>query len=325
MISKSIRQSRFCLVILAAILPLLLTQTKVFQFIFVRNYGAVAWLKGDLSTARSTLETLVKDRPSDSILHWCLYNIYEEEGLTTKAISHLRLSGYDWQTLSKMGDTFLWPAQDWSNALLWYTRARNLHENSTILFKLGRIYEFSEEPLLAFEVYTRALQINTFETNEVDISNTLVRLASIYRNKHNDPNTALLLADQALELDRFGTHLDEKAEAYYLQGEIGALQGRTPSFCIEKYQRALEISPKHYWVNLRLGIEYYRAGLALETAVAQMQYAISLQPESKWGYLLLANLYAEVGNVVEAKQYYEHVLILAPDDLTALKFLQNNP
>lgn len=326
MIIKDMHRSQFQLVILLAVLlMLLLTQAKAFQFMFLRNYGTMAWLKGDFPAAYSIFETLAMAHPSDPILHWRLYNIYERAGLTSRAISQLRLSGYDWQTLTQIGDTFLWPAQDWSNALLWYTRAWDLHENSTILFKLGHAYELSGDLLSAMDVYTQALQINTFENDEVDASNALVRLASIYRTKFEDVDKALLLATQSLELNKFGTRIEDKAQAYYLQGEIGSRQGRDSSFCIERYQSALETFPDHYWANLMLGWEYYRAGQSFEVAVSQMRHAISLQPENKWGYLVLADLYVEVGNVAEAAQYYEQVLILAPDDLTAIQFLQNNP
>lgn len=312
-------------VILSGMFGLLLTGVAAFQSAIWRNSGTLAWLKGDLSTARSALEMAVKDQPADSILHWHLYGIYEREGLTSMAISQLRLSGYDWQTLSHMGDTFLWSAQDWANALLWYARARNVHENSTILFKLGRVYELSGVPLSAVDFYTQALQLNTFETNEVDASNVLVRLATIYRVEFSDHDKALALATQALALDQFGTRAEDRAQAYYLQGEIGSQQGRDPAFCIERFQQALKAFPDHYWANLLLGREYYRAGLPLEVAANQMRYAISLLPQNKWGYLMVAALYAEAGNIAEATRYYKQVLTLAPDDLTATQFLQNNP
>jgi tetratricopeptide (TPR) repeat protein len=193
------------------------------------------------------------------------------------------------------------------------------------LFKLGRAYEATGAPRLAVDAYTQALRLSTFETGEVGASNVLVRLASLYRVEFTDPDKALALADQALALNKFGTRPADQAQAYYLQGEIGSQQGRDPSYCIERYQRALEAYPDHYWANLMLGWEYYRAGQSLDSAVNQMHDAISLQPKNEWGYLILAGLYAEVGNLAEARQYYEQVLRLDPANWPASQFLQNNP
>lgn len=290
--------------------------------VVLRNGGLIARLHGQSEMSRSLLERVVN---KDRMLYWHLYGLYDQLGDANNAMESLRRSGFDWQTLMGIGDGYIWPAQDWEQALLWYTKTRKVHENSTILFKLGRVYELSGDSNQAFVLYQQSLQIDVFEGNEVGRSAVLTRLATIHRSYFNDVEQALVLTTDALALDRFGELFEEKAQAFYLVGEIGAKQGRDASYCIEQYQRAIELSPTHFWANLLLGQEYYRAGLPLEKAVRQIEHAISLQSQNKWGYLILAGLYAKAEDIDAAKRWYHQVLTLDSDDQTASQFLAQHP
>lgn len=300
---------------------LLLTQTARVRDIFLRNQGVLARLHGDFAEARDSLASL----PLTPLLHWHLYNIYAAEGIEEKALVHLHLSGYSWQTLLNLGDAYTWPALDWDSAQRWYERAWQAHQNSTILFKLGMAYEAKKEWVSSRDAYTQSLQMAAFENEQVGASNALVHLAKVYVNGFDDLDKAFPLTERSLALDAFGQLSRDKALAYYLQGEIGERRGQDVAYVIERYQRALALNPDHYWANLRLANAYYRAGYPLEKARALMLHAISLLPDSKWGYRLLADMYADAGYTVEAGEYYMIVLRIDPEDTIAKEFIERTP
>jgi tetratricopeptide (TPR) repeat protein len=287
----------------------------------LRNRGTVSWLHGDAAAAKPLLEPLMGGEGRDTALRWHLYGIYDALGLRAPAARQLRSSGLEWRELVNIADVHVWPGEDWETALVWYRRALILQENSTVLFKMGRAYELNHQPWWALDAYNRALELADFGSGEVGASDVLVRLASLHIRELHDLERAQVLVDQALELDQFGAQMDEKAEAYYLRGQVGSKQGRDPTFCIRQYRQTLEIAPEHYWANLNLGWEYQRLGL-LDEAVDQIRYAISLRPEGKWGYLFLAEVYVNAEELAKAERYYRQVLEIDPEDGDARQFLQ---
>ena len=289
---------------------------------WLRNNGSLALLQGDVIKAKMIFERFEVD---ETWKYWHLYRIYEQINEPDKARIALRATGYDWQTLMRLGDMYIWPTQDYANALSWYAGAQKINENSTLLYQQGHVHALMGDFELAIDFYNQALQMDSFKTEEIDVSNTLVRLASIYDVAFADDEEAWELAARALAVDEFGTHLEDKAYAYYLQGRIESSRGEDPQISIAKYNLALDVVPDYYWANLMLGWDYYRAERPLTESVSQIEYAISLDPQNKWGYLILAGLYVDIGNIPAARELYEQVLELDSNDSTAIEFIQDNP
>ena len=137
--------------------------------------------------------------------------------------------------------------------------------------------------------------------------------------------------DWAAALAEFDAALDEDAfvaggdAADRVQAQLGRAEALDklgqPAAALEAYRRALVDAPGHYWANVHSGRLTWAVEGDAARAAAYLQEAIALDPQNKWAYLFLSDVYAESGQPELAIPLLNRVLATAPRDEAAQKRL----
>jgi len=79
----------------------------------------------------------------------------------------------------------------------------------------------------------------------------------------------------------------------------------------ERFNRQKERLGYCYTTNVLAG-EWYRQQGEYDKAILELQEITNLQPDNPWGWLLLADLYSEMGKINKGKKCYAKVLSIVP-------------
>lgn len=120
-----------------------------------------------------------------------------------------------------------------------------------------------------------------------------------------------------------------RSSPFYRMGTVYhlRLEPRQPEKAREMYVRALAIGDfasvsEAAWTHARLGQVYYALGQEALRAENEILDALDLQPNDKWIYVVLGDLYRAEGRLPEAVEAYEHALRLLPTFEAAQKRLE---
>jgi len=183
--------------------------------------------------------------------------------------------------------------------------AGEIHEGVT-LREAGR-------PVEALEAHRRALSAPLVEVGISDVYFEMGRIEAV-ELESPDLKAARDALDVALAENQFKEA--SKTAAYYYRAEVLRWTGMVDRAIVD-YRRALSEEPDHYLANLRLGAILWEEQGEVEEAERLLMRAISVDPDVKWAYRSLAELYQETGREAEALFLYKRVLELDSQDSLA--------
>ena len=172
----------------------------------------------------------------------------------------------------------------------------------------------------AFDLYGRALAAG--QHARYGRSNILTRRGELARNAAA-PDWAAALAEfeAALRQDEFvAGEVDDRVQAELGRAEALDKLGQAAA-ALDAYRQTLTVAPGHYWANVHSGRLTWAVEHDAARAAAYLQEAITLDPESKWAYLFLSDIYAESGQPELAIPLLNRVLAAEPADEAAQKRL----
>lgn len=203
--------------------------------------------------------------------------------------------------------------------LLDYLRKRT-SDTSDLYSLQGEIYRLQGRLEQALEAFRKAIDDNSFSGSGFGISSAYLCIGVIHQDRREMKET-LAAYQEAIEADDFAGSW-EKADVHYGMGEVFRLTERDLDDQIAEYQKALEVYPLHYWAHLRLGQAYYERYKDLQMAEEEIRVAMEMLPNYRWAYLILGDIYKREGEFDRAREMYEHVLELDPNDDYAREALE---
>jgi tetratricopeptide (TPR) repeat protein len=204
-------------------------------------------------------------------------------------------------------------------ALTWYKRAVLLAPDWGMpWYYLGRLYEDLGKWDDAIESFRKAEE---YIDSIAEISGSLYfRLGRRLKAHKEPPDSATLLRyyEAALASDNFVLSW-ERLDAHIHRGDILYRQGRVQE-ALREYKWLVDTEPSYYWGHARLGRAIWEVSGDIDEAEKHLKQAIVLRPKEKWAYLRLGHIYREAGRQIDATYAYHRVLIIDPQDKTALQF-----
>lgn len=209
--------------------------------------------------------------------------------------------------------------KQYNESLLWYSRYIILgHNDSDIWYHIGRVFEESAKWEKALNAYQYAIDRDEFVF--VSKSTLYLHMGEIYHGSISNPqyDKSFDAFVSALVINDFKQE-QEKAQCYYRLGEIYWWKNDVDR-AITYFQKALELNPHHDWANIRIGVAYFYRDKDLQSAQKHLLRAIEISPYNKWAYYHLGEMYRQVGDLLNASEYYKKSLEI--DDQFALALEQ---
>lgn len=183
---------------------------------------------------------------------------------------------------------------------------------------LGSIAETSGQYGLAQEFYLEGIKRDRFEV--VGRSDFLERLGGLSRQKMKDNGEiALRWYNSAIREEDF--HQRDIAYAFYGRAELYRQRNEFKA-AIADYQRVLALQPRNYWANIHLGVLMWSVERDAETALELLRRAAEQEPELIWSYRNQGDIYTALGVWSKAKEMYQRVVTIDPDNQYALDNLR---
>jgi hypothetical protein len=213
-------------------------------------------------------------------------------------------------------------AERYEEALGWYESAMRVAPwLGDPWYYMGLTYQGMKQWEEALEAYARALMADRL--GRIGESSPYYRMGVIYHWELESRETAQALAalGEAIEVGAFHNSR-ESADAHYRRGLILEQQGEEPAVYTAEFERAVEIYPQHVGAHVLLGVSYYALYEDVMMAKEEIDRALDLNPQSRWAYLHLGDVYREAGLCEEAKQAYNHALEIDPSFDVAVAHLE---
>lgn len=131
--------------------------------------------------------------------------------------------------------------------------------------------------------------------------------------------TILDLSDRALATDAF-LHDWSRWRSHHLRAEALRALGR-PAEARDEFALVVAEQPDNYWAIVNLAQLLWQVDGDSVAAEKLYRTALGLEPDNKWGYLFLAELFAAQGQNEQARPLFERVLELDPTDVAANDWL----
>jgi tetratricopeptide (TPR) repeat protein len=206
-----------------------------------------------------------------------------------------------------------------AEALDWYLRAVEVDPQLVAAWEgAGLIYEEEADWPAAIAVYEEA--IASVPRN----SDLLYHLGRVIGQATwpTDWATILQLADRAITNNAFLQDWNSR-QTHLMRADALRGLGRHLE-ALNEYQWVLARYPDDYWASLGRADTTWQALGDVPGAEKLFLAAIASNPDNKWGYRELAEFYATLGRIDEARALYERVLQLDPGDNAATKWLAQN-
>jgi len=202
-------------------------------------------------------------------------------------------------------------------ALGWYTRAVMLAPNDgDIAYKIGLAHEGLNEWDQALDSYKEANSKELISTSSGDI---FYRIGYLQFRKVNPPELEAALAslDHAISTNDFSVE-NLEIQSHYQRGELLRRMNRQRE-ALAEFMWVTGQQPEHYSALVSQGVLAWQLDQDFAQASTSLQKAISLQPDSKWAYRGLGQVYEQRGQEDEAIAAYRMVLSIDPEDSLALQ------
>lgn len=205
----------------------------------------------------------------------------------------------------------------WDTAIIWYQRAASLSPQSSVpWYHMAQIYERQQAWELALDAYDKAIIRNEWGDLPVLAGDAYARIALIYFSRLQPPqfNNALAASEAAIEQDEF--HAPWSAShVHYLRGRVLWQNGRLEE-AYKEFETAVFFYHNHPAAYYWLGVAHYMVGHKTPEAIIALNSSLTLQPNNKWPYLFLGQIYRETNDPQQAQQAYQQALAIAPNDVT---------
>jgi tetratricopeptide (TPR) repeat protein len=166
----------------------------------------------------------------------------------------------------------------------------------------------------------------TFETN-TQYAKAIESITKVYKADSYEMNIRLGWLNYMLGQQTEAVSYYQKAIALKPMSEEARLGLVLPASLlgnwdqvIQTYKKILELDPANSTVNYRLGVIYYTRK-EYATAESYLQKVVNLYPFGYDALLMLAWTYYQTGKLREAKVLFNKVLMLSPNDSSALEGL----
>lgn len=292
-----------------------------------KNIGVLIYQQGPLNTINTEslisaknyfLQAKTLNPQSPSISRWLGFT-FTSLGLEIEAID-------TWQPNSKqIYDELIFIANRKRNcnqlneSLLWYDRAIQLEPDiGDPWYYKGLVYE----KLSLYENSISSFWMGLDQPQLIGIgeSNFYFRIGwTLSRNQEGrivELSDILNLYDTALDANAFSDEWT-RIQTHFARGEVLSKLDRE-SEAIEEFEFVLSIDKTHYASRVQLGSLIWSEDQDAELAEQLFREAIEINPESKWAYRGLANLFFSTNKHTLAIQMYEKVLEIDPLDNFAI-------
>lgn len=296
-----------------------------------RLLGRVYRAQNNWQSALEMIERYAALRGDNPLAHAELANTYEAieaagapvqlEDLQAHIAEEWRLAGVTTENLIRAGETAR-QARQYDVAIELYRRAMQLEPDAgDPWYHLGVLYESQERWQQALNAYAHAASMPYLQN--VNRSNPAYRAGLIYHQRLDPPklDQALSSFEEALSLDDFDSDLDV-AHCHYLVGYVLRQQKAQPDLYIAAFQRALALNPDHAWAHILLGMGIYARDQDLSRAESEILKVLQIDPEYKWAYYYLGDLYSGERLWDKASLMYQQALQIDPNFEAAATRLQ---
>lgn len=215
-----------------------------------------------------------------------------------------------------------WGLLDFNNqkpaqAKIWFERAARVDPTfGDPWFHLGQIYESEGRWIQAAESYKNGLQRSS-NLYKVGHSNLLFQLGQLQFDLHESgaAASALDLYNLALDQDDFSNEWS-RAQTYYRRGEALSLLERKEE-AAASFSIVIEQRPDDYWAYTRLGALVWELEKDFPKTEALLSKALLIDPQNKFAYRNLGQVYQDRQQYVAALEMYQQVLHIDPQDIIA--------
>jgi tetratricopeptide (TPR) repeat protein len=261
------------------------------------------------------LERAVRINPTNASAWRALGYLLMESGAENEALDA-------WRNVTSIADELFkngLQADSGEEALDWYQRALAIDpEFIDARLAVGFIYEEMGEMALAEAAYSAGHETAPYNS---DLLYYLGR-AQTRRSQQVEWETVLALVNRAIAQDNYLRQWS-RFQSYYLRGEaLRNLDHKQEA--LADYNVVLEGYPNDYWATLRLAELTWELEQDMQAAEKYFRAAIAIDPNNKWAYRHFARDLSVMGRTEEAKELFEKVLSLDPDDRVASEWLKQN-
>lgn len=212
-------------------------------------------------------------------------------------------------------------AEQYEEARSWYQYAAEIEPRfADPLFFSGLIAEVQNKPRLALQYFEQAAARP--DHAQVGLSDIETKMAMVAANdlSNGDWVTVQALSESAL------THADFR---YLRYGDLQAQYHLARALhqrgfyeeAIDEYETVIGDWPSHYTARVFLAMLLWQVRADSERSTELLRSAIALDPLRVTAYLRLGEVYTESGKLGLAKETYEKVLELEPENEAATKAL----
>lgn len=273
---------------------------------------------GALNAASIALSDAAALDPQDSATWRALGLVYATAGNQDAAISAWRNAGGMTDELRAWGTVSLWGG-DYAASAVWFQRALALEpDNGEAWAGLGRAQAQqgkTEEALLALQ------QAVVAEPPPHALSDLYLQIGRLQMLDPDGLNREAALAafDAAIAADDFslGTR---KVDAYYQRGATQWQLGEGAA-ALADFRWVLDRG-EHYGALVGAGVLTWQLEGDEATALALLKSAVALDPDAKWAYRGLGQVYEGTGNDAQAIAAFRQVLVRDPEDTLARERLE---
>ncbi len=241
------------------------------------------------------------------------------QGRENEAVETWRNGGGQVESEFMQRGLFSQQVGDSENAITWYRLGQKLQPQvGDWWYYQGLVFVENDQWSSAMKAFTTGLPLilNTVGQSDFYYQQGIVNLRETTKP---DFATALSMFDKALNENQFASD-DQLIETHFQRAEVLRKTGHSVE-ALNEYNLVIDYNPDDYRANLMAGILFWQLKNDAKTATRLLKKAISLNPNLVPPRLILANMYYYIGQADMAREMYESVLVIEPNNKAALEQL----